>query len=313
MAKNPQDPHYRPEVVDPSEYQWCGMADHAPHKNVEFILVRHDLLARNGIETGTSDPYSVATVPFHQHGEGNPNFQCHHCHKRGKGIRYFILFLHKPTREVVIFGRDCAERFNMATKSQLNIEARRDEYLRISRWIDSHIPEYEFLSEYGAQQEWRNEFFDSLWERLQREGSISDGQVNGLRKWIANGKPWAAREISPEEADAKRSRVTHINEPSTTEQVKYILKLWDQVRKGQQRPYVKELTRVEAEALINELKAERANGPMSDNQRALINRLMEERRMAPEKRQEARRQLDSGLTYEQASRWIDKLQTLEAI
>lgn len=307
-----QDPHYRPDTVDPSEYVWCGLADHAPHKGIDFMAIRHDILARNGIETGSSDQHSPVGVPFHP--EGKPNYQCHHCHKRGRGIRYFIFFVHKPTNEVVTFGRDCARRFEMATKEQLDIESYRQRWERSQNsWAARHPDEYAYLRAYNEQHQKGGlfvEFFETLWTKLQQYGSLTDGQVNGLRKWMVNGKPWERvakpRQVTPEEADRKKAEVTHPEEPATPKQKEYIYKLLGFLQKTVKMPP----TRLEASVLINELKAEQDNSPATSQQLSLINALMDTISIPIETRREARRRIDAGLTYVTAYHWIERLNNL---
>jgi hypothetical protein len=64
--------------------------------------------------------------------------------------------------------------------------------------------------------------------------------------------------------------------------------------------------------MINKLKGEiQTSQPQATQpQLSYINALMDERQIAPEARQEARRQFDAGLTKTQASRWIEKLRDL---
>lgn len=88
FAEARKDPH-RPSVMDPSEYVFVGAAD--DHGDDSYLEIRHDLLARFGVETGTSDQQSAANVPWYDATQdGRPNYRCHHCGKHGSNIRYFV-------------------------------------------------------------------------------------------------------------------------------------------------------------------------------------------------------------------------------
>jgi hypothetical protein len=112
-------------------------------------------------------------------------------------------------------------------------------------------------------------------------------------------------------ADRNQGHVVRVEAEPTEPQLALIAKLAEKL----ESPYDMPVTRSEASELINSLKAaERLAAPqMSDPQRSFINSLMEQRSMSLESRQEARRQIDAGLTRYEASRWIDKLQTLPEI
>lgn len=325
-----KDPHYRPDTVDPSEYAWCGMADHAPHRGTEFAVVHHDILGKLGVDTRSTDPHSIGNVPFDEHKTGDPNFQCRHCHKRGKGIRYFLFFLHKPTGKVVVFGRDCAERFELASGGQLKIERERDKWEKSFEHL--HPEEYAFLLAYHNQREAGGtyiEFLDSLWIRLGRIGSLTDKQLEGCRKWMSRQQAWqgAVRDHVHQlaenfrDADRHKGEVVHTEEGVTPGQRSYISTLSDEL--GRPTPSMKDMTRRVASDLINALKAIKQaqqdghtgdtgwrDKPATANQLTKINALMGQRVIGLEERRKAREAIDAGLTRGRASDCITWLLSL---
>lgn len=320
------DPH-RPSVMDPADYVFVGAADEHPVEG--YVEIDHRLLARHGVETGSSDPHSVTSVPFYDATEdGRPNFRCHHCGKHGSNIRYFCFFLHKPTHQVIVVGRVCAEnRLSLSSREEFeSFLNRRDRTNAHAQWARSHADEVNYLKEYRNQHQaggMFQEFLDSLVTKLDQYGSLTENQINGLRKWMAKGKPWEQGKVGRSDfvgdADRHQAEVTHYNEPPTEKQIAFLNELGEQLHQLIDIPH----TRIAASDLINKLKAEVQNSaspqtatrnePATSKQLSFINNLMEERKLTPEQRHEARRQFDTGLTKTQATRWIDKLQELPTL
>lgn len=323
------DPH-RPSVMDPADYVFVGAAD--DHPGDSYLEIRHDILARHGVETGTSDRYSSTNVPFYDAQEdGRPNYRCHHCGKHGSNIRYFCFFLHKPSGQVIVVGQICAKKLSLGSREELDFQKRADEFRRMRQrhqWVDNHQEEFNFLKEY-SEADYYAEFLDSLWKGLQQYGSLTDKQTDALGRWMSRGKPWErepaqgtlerAMEAGMGRVDGDRhqGQVTRTEDLPTQPQIEFINNLGDQLRRIITIPE----TRQEASNLINALKAELQRSdqpqaitsstyPATEPQISFINALMDERKMTLEQRREARRQLDEGLTKSQAKRWIDKLKEL---
>lgn len=166
--------------MDPSEYVYVGCADdHTPEDS--FFEIRRDVLERNGVDLAGGIPWYDATK------DGRPNYRCHHCGKHGSNIRYFVFFLHKPTKVVITVGQICAKKLNLGTKEELEFQKRNRDYQRLARrraWRKGHEAEYDFLADYikkHAEGGPYNEFFDSLWNGLSKYGSLTEKQMNALK------------------------------------------------------------------------------------------------------------------------------------
>lgn len=172
--------------MDPSEYVYVGCADdHTPEDS--FYELREDVLAAHDVDISAGVPWYDATQ------DGRPNYRCHHCGKHGSNIRYFVFFLHKPTKVVITVGQICAKKLNLGTKEELEFQKRNADYQKLARrraWRKGHEAEYDFLQAYiNAHAEGGpfNEFFDSLWHGLLKYGSLTERQLNALtyrmEKW----------------------------------------------------------------------------------------------------------------------------------
>lgn len=319
----------RPASTDPRDYVFVGAVD----KKRGWTEVRHDILARYGVQTGERNRHSLRGVPFYDTDEGRWLARCDHCGAtREAGLRsniyYFCLFLHKDSGIVITLGRECAAKQNFGTKDERDFETRRDEYLRgeeRANWKSAHPDEVAFLESYidhhikGGKY---IEFLDSLWADLERRDSLTDKQLEALRKWMARPQDWTrAQRI---DADRHKGTVTRVSEEPTEAQLAYIKKLCDDIDQDFIDPEDLE-TRQSASDLINRLKAAKmmAEGSQkpppvveedaTERQVSFINKLMDERRMAPDARREARARLDNGITKRVASQWIEKLLSLDRI
>jgi hypothetical protein len=302
------DPH-APRLLEPADYVLVGDLD----TGAGYTFVRHTTLAHHGVETGNSDVRSTLGVPFYDPGEqGRPTYRCHHCGKHGSNIRYFVMFLHEPSKQVVIVGQICAKKLNLASKADLDLQRRRDEFQRREAeesWVVEHPAEYTFLKDHHEAQPFFSEFLNSLWESVNKYGRLTDRQLAALRSNMERVAERKARE-----ADRKQGMVTHTEEPPTDAQLAFIRKLAEEL----DSPYDAPANRREASDLINTLKAakqmttqvEDQPEPMTDRQRAKINHLMEQRSMSPEQRRKARERIDGGMPKATASHCIDWLLSL---
>lgn len=307
--KDRTDPH-RPSVMDPAEYVFVGAAD--DHPGDSYLEVRHDVLARHGIETGVSDRYSSTNVPFYDAQEdGRPNFRCHHCGKHGSNIRYFVFFLHKPSKQVIVVGQICARKLNLASKADLDFQKRAERYrLEQSRhqWVQDHQPEFTYLEDYDTQHAkggYYSEFLESLWDQVQRKSFLSDKQLAALQQ---NMERTQARD-----GDRHQGQVVLRDARPTEKQMNLINSLCDQL--GCDKAFVEQIkTRIEASACINRLKGElQDRKPQEPSatpaQTSYIHSLMDQKEIGIEKRQKAEAMITAGLTRAQASQFIDKLLT----
>jgi hypothetical protein len=188
FAEVRQDPH-RPSAMDPSEYVYVGCAD--DYGDDSYMEIRHDVLARFDVKTGSSDQQSAHNVPWYDATQdGRPNYRCHHCGKHGSNIRYFVFFLHKPSKVVITVGQICAKKLNLGSKDELDLQKRANAFRRLherGEWVRNHPAEHDFLKNYDAQRQdggKYNEFFESLWEGIQKYGSLTDKQLNALSHQI---------------------------------------------------------------------------------------------------------------------------------
>jgi hypothetical protein len=329
---------------------FVGAAD--DHPGASWININYSRLREHGVEL---EGEGIERVPFYDAREdGRPNYRCHHCGKHGSNIHYFCFFLHKPTKQVIVVGQICAKKADLASREELDFQKSKAyrQQAKLREWIKHHKAEYDFLREYDEQHAENGffvEFFSSLWEKLQRFGYLTEGQLAGLGRWMERGKPWTKvrpqprntndepqqlsfderyqRPVTPEkkqelreafDPDRHQAEVTHVDEEPTEAQVDYLYKLANELDATLEVPQ----TRIEASNLINVLKGKviakrEQERPASNNamlatskQLSFINALMDERKLTLEQRREARRRLDSGLTREQAKAWIERLKEL---
>jgi hypothetical protein len=177
------DPH-RPSVMDPSEYVFVGAAD--DHGADSYLEIRSDVLKRYGIDGPT--PWYDATE------DGRPNYRCHHCGKHGSNIRYFVFFLHKPSKVVITVGQICAKKLNLGSKDELDLQSRAKAYRRAHQreiW-GQHNPELFAVIDGGKDS---NEFLASLYTALGRFGHLTPRQTCAVEKFAerqSDSKPFSA-------------------------------------------------------------------------------------------------------------------------
>lgn len=111
--------------------------------------------------------------------------QCSHC---GQKINYYAVLKHLPTHTLIHVGETCLDnRFGRATaefqklrkQAQLDREAQRIKKLR-ETWVAAHTELYDFLN---ANHDGDN-FYSGLWRFLQRNGELTERQVEALAKSI---------------------------------------------------------------------------------------------------------------------------------
>jgi hypothetical protein len=157
-------------------------------------------------------------------------------------------------------------------------------------------------------------------------GGVNHGRGHAVEVHVAKGHQASLDEVATPEpakgveaianavtrdADRHKGHVVQVEAEPTEPQLDLIKKLAERLAITPNAPR----TRSAASDEINRLKAldREAQPQMTDSQRSFINRLMEQRSMPLENRQEARRQIDAGLTKYEASRWIDRLLQLPEI
>lgn len=311
------DPH-RPSALDPADYVWVGEADRAEYwgeKNYSFI--DHGILSAHGVEkTGVNGvPWYFGTKGSHA---GEPLYRCHHCGKHGSNIRYFVFYLHIPTKKVIVVGQICSKKLDLADRDQLDLQKRAAAWRlqeEQSKWVREHMTETAFLEEYKTQREAGgifHEFFDSLHGHIVRYHRLTDKQLVALQNAMKRTFPWQAEPI---DGDRHQGVVTEIDADPTEAQLIFIAKLAEQV--GTTLDAIEPLTRQDASELINSLKATiaaekpskavRTPEDASEKQLAYIRVLLDGREMSYDSYEKAVDKLVAGLTKDQASAWIKRL------
>jgi hypothetical protein len=251
--------------VDPSEYVYVGCADdHTPEDS--FYEIRQDVLAAHGVPGGTI-PWYDATQ------DGRPNYRCHHCGKHGSNIRYFVFFLHKPSKVVITVGQICAKKLNLGSREELDFQKRNEAYKRLARrraWRDDHQVEYDFLQAYDkAHSEGGpyNEFFESLWAGLGKYGSLTPKQLNALG---------------------------------------YRIEKWGEMTERQQRTQ-------DSQRLFGQAPEATASVSATEKQINFIKLLMNERAITADQRTKADAMIERGISKATATEMITKLKTYPRI
>lgn len=166
--------------------------------------IDHKTLLDNGVDTGETYWNSDQGVPFYDATEdGRPNFRCHHCGKHGSNIRYFVFFLHKPTKKVIVVGQICAKKLNLGSKEQLDLQKRANAWRKTQKreiWGHANPEKYEFLQQKITDTE--NEFLKSLWDGLRKYGSLTEKQDIALERFMERkdgprpGRPASEKQIN---------------------------------------------------------------------------------------------------------------------
>lgn len=223
-----QDVH-RPSIMDPADYVWIGEADdHANDGYVDFDWERYAELTGQPelANRDYRDPYGAKWANV-QHAEsyrlesgerianGWRTGGCDHCGQTR--IRYWMFYLHLPTREVVSVGTRCASKLSLDSKADI---ARRAQIERerkasaLAKWIAAdELNEKAWADLMGRQDEAGgsggagNEFVDSLVNYANRNGCLTDGQRDAVLKGIETRATRAAERAEQNAGDPEPSAV----------------------------------------------------------------------------------------------------------
>jgi hypothetical protein len=205
---------HSPTNFDPAEYIEVGYCDNH-HEDGGMWLDNEAAAGRSG------------SVDYYEDGNYASRGRCDHC---GAGpLRYAVLFLHKPSDQVVAVGEACAVKLALETRGQVelrrNLEAAKREAKRLEfvntltadqqAAIDlaNEAINYPYTTDEGRATDFKvkfpayrghsQAFASDLLHKLNRYGSLTEKQVGALVSMKQRNDEWTAKRQDEQDALAK--------------------------------------------------------------------------------------------------------------
>ena len=208
MAATRTDVH-RPAELDPADYVLVAEGDRGTSEEPGYESWYEHVAVERFAETGH---------PERQSGE----IQCQHCGQHN--LRYYSIFLHRPTGELLLVGYQCAAMLELDSRSAAEIKRARERNAkrgRLEAWrAQGDNRELEIWLEKRVEEGRPDEFFSSLLRQLTRKGELSEKQVAALRKSREREAEWA-REREAEKASEPDAAPV----PETSERIEIVGKV----------------------------------------------------------------------------------------
>jgi hypothetical protein len=201
---------HAPSRLDPADYVWIGSEDAHTGDEYAFEFDWQRFAELTGRpEVAGRDYRDGEDIPWAQvvHASGSTR-GCAHCGQTN--IRYWGLYLHGPSGEVVAVGSACAGKLSLPSKQaiaqRVEVERRRlDEEL--SAWRAADERNERAWDELMAQQDAvggsgaaGGDFVDSLVRYAHKNGRLTDGQRDAVLKGIERREQRAAEQQAKGEA-----------------------------------------------------------------------------------------------------------------
>jgi hypothetical protein len=201
---------HAPSRLDPADYVWIGSEDAHTGDEYAFEFDWQRFAELTGRpEVAGRDYRDGEDIPWAQvvHASGSTR-GCAHCGQTN--IRYWGLYLHVPSGEVVAVGSACAGKLSLPSKQaiaqRVEVERRRlDEEL--SAWRAADERNERAWDELMAQQDAvggsgaaGGDFVDSLVRYAHKNGRLTDGQRDAVLKGIERREQRAAEQKAKGEA-----------------------------------------------------------------------------------------------------------------